>query len=197
MQVLRITLTTLLVICAVIVTALVARRELIVARTPDQPLAPDLILSDSLWQVISEYQTASGPRSAPVKLVEFYDYECPFCGDFQPVLDTIRAKYPDEVTVIYRHYPLSYHTGAYDAAIAAECAEKQGAFKALHNLLFAHQTQLSGSVNWGSLARKAGIPDAMRFRSCIAEKLPTPKIDADTMAAHLLGVEGIPTLVIL
>ena len=84
-----------------------------------------MILSDSLWQVISEYQTASGPRSAPVKLVEFYDYECPFCGDFQPVLDTIRAKYPDEVTVIYRHYPLSYHTGAYDAAIAAECAKSR------------------------------------------------------------------------
>ena len=156
MRALGIVLTTVLVACALLVSALVVRRALLLRQDASPQLVPEAehILPDSLWRAVSEYRTALGPRSAPVRLVEFYDYECPFCLALHPVLDTIRARYPEDVTVIFRHFPMAYHQEAYNAALAAECAQEQGAFKALHDVLFAHQKLLSAtSVNWASLAR--------------------------------------------
>ena len=107
MQTLRIVSTAVLVSCAVLVSALVVRREILLQQKPPSQLVTEAerFLTDSLWKAISEYQTALGPRSAPVRLVEFYDFECPFCLALYPVLDTIRARYPDKVTRIFRHFP--------------------------------------------------------------------------------------------
>ena len=193
MHVLRITLTTVLIVCAVIITALVIRRELFLSHTPDRQ--PGLVLPDSLWQVVSVYHTASGPRSAPVKLVEFYDYECPSCRRFHPVLDFIHTKYPEEVSLIYRHFPMNYHAGAYHAAIAAECAGEQGTFKAYHDLLFANQDQLSDStMNWTALAQIAGMPNIDQFQTCVTDTRTRHKVNADTALVHVLGISSIPTL---
>ena len=194
MQTFRLVLTTVLVVCAVIVTALVVRRELLLGRMNDRQ--PDQVIADSLWQKISEYDIALGSRSARVKMVEFYDYECPYCLRFHPVLDSILAKYPNDVTLIYRHYPVEYHTGAYQAAIAAECAEEQGVFKAFHDVLFVNQPQLSGTVNWDSLAQSAGMPYKDHFLACVSEAKSSPKVNADTALAGELGVDAIPTLIV-
>ena len=164
------------------------------SRTPDRQ--PEQVIADSMWQKVSAYHTALGPRSARVKVVEFYDYECPFCLRLHPVLDSIRAKYPNDVALVYRHYPVGYHTGAYQAAIAAECAEEQGVFKATHDVLFANQSLLSGTVNWDSLAQMAGIPDRDRFLACLSEERSSPKVDADTTLASELGLDGIPTVIV-
>lgn len=199
MRAIRIVLTIVLVACALFVSALVVRQELLFRPNSLLQSVPEaeLILPDSLWEAISEYQTALGARSAPVRLVEFYDYECPFCLALHPVLDSIQAKYPEDVTLIFRHFPMPYHQGAYRAALAAECAHEQGAFKALHDVLFAHQKLLSTtSVNWGSLASDAGISDVKGFQRCVMEAHTAHRVHTDTLLANQLDIDGIPTVFI-
>ena len=195
MQIFKVAVTTVLVICAIIMTALVIRHELFLDRVPDRQ--SNQVLSDSLWRSVSEHETASGSRTAPVKLVEFYDYECPFCRRFHPVLDSIRAKYREDVSLIYRHFPLDYHTGAYPAAIAVECAGEQGYFEAYHDLLFTTQAQLADSaMNWAALAQTADVPNMDQFQACVAEARTRHRIAADTALARLLGITGTPTLIV-
>lgn len=200
MKAIRIVLTIVLVACALFVSALVVRQELLFRpTTPFQQPVPEAeqVLPDSLWEAISEYQTALGPRSAPVRLVEFYDYECPFCLALHPVLDSIRTRYPDDVALIFRHFPLSYHPGAYTAALAAECAHEQSDFKALHDVLFAHQKLLSTtSVNWTLLASDAGISDVKGFHTCVTKRHTAHRVHTDTLLAHQVGIDGIPTVVV-
>lgn len=180
--------------CAVIVTILVIRRELS-SNQLDNSL-PTQILSDSLWQMVSESTTAAKLRSGGVTIVKFYDYQCSFCKEFQPVLDAIRIRYPEKITVIYRHYPLTYHSGAYTAAIAAECAKEQGVFETFHNILYVYQAQLSGDVEWNLLAQEADVPNRDVFHTCMTKRRPALKIDADTTMASVLNIEGVPTVIL-
>lgn len=83
---------------------------------------------------------ATGSATPKVTIVEFSDFQCPYCKDAEPVVESVMAKYPNEVRLIYRHYPLiQAHQFAMDAAVAAEAAGKQGAFWQYHNLLFKNQ----------------------------------------------------------
>lgn len=196
-QFLKVPLTTALVICAVVVTALVVRRELFLNRQQIAVQSPDYVLNDSLWKRVSAYETTYGPRSARARVVEFFDYECPYCKHLHPVLDSIRARYPQDVSLTYRHFPLDYHPAADRAAIAAECAGEQGLFKAYHDILFENQAQLSNStMSWTALAHDAGVPNMERFQTCVTDERTRHKVDADAVLAGVLGIDGIPTLIV-
>lgn len=94
---------------------------------------------------------ATGSASPKVTIVEFSDFQCPYCGDAEPVIKSVLAKYLEDVRFIYRHYPLiQAHQFAMDAAIAAEAAGKQGKFWQFHDILFENQP---GSTNPDSFKR--------------------------------------------
>ncbi|MCY4158783.1 MAG: thioredoxin domain-containing protein [Bacteroidetes bacterium] len=199
MRILKTIVSTALILSALIVTFLVVEQEFFRNNNNSnlhKNISPDVVLPDTLWQIVSASRIGSGMPSAPVKIVEFYDYECSFCAEMQHVLNKLHIRYPDKISIWYRHYPLPHHTGAYMAAISAECASDQGAFDAFHELLFTYQSQLSGSLNWQDLADKAQIQDKDSFVNCIMEEQPAYRIMKDTEIADILNLQGVPTLVI-
>ncbi len=137
-----------------------------------------------------------GLATAPVTIIEFADLECPVCRQFTiGALAYIRAKYPTDVQVVFRHWPLSYHHFAYPAARAAECAAAQGRFDAFQQLVHAKQDSL-GLKAFGDFAREAEVPDARAFATCNAQTGPVAAVEADINVAKAVGGRGTPTIVI-
>lgn len=193
----------LLVVCAVALTV-----RSFVGRTPAEPLprpgvgvvgTPEGSL-DSVrlenWPEIVGNGHRMGPSGAPVTIVEFGDFECPACRAFhQRVLEPVRALYPTQVALVFRHWPLPYHRFATPAARAAECAASQGRFHAMHDLLYQFQDSL-GLKPFESYARDAGVGDLEAFEDCVHDTSPMPAVDRDTLAVMRLGGQGTPTVVV-
>ena len=104
---------------------------------------------------------------ALVTLVLFSDFECPFCSRANQPIEAVLGKYPRDVRVVFKHLPLSFHPRAEPAAIAAECARRQGKFWAFHDTLFDHQKDLDDGDLEG-YAKKVGL-DMAAYESCIAD----------------------------
>ena len=132
-----------------------------------------------------------GPRDAPVTVVEYGDFECPFCGQAEPVLRELLREFGD-VRYVWRHLPLNdVHPNTQLAAEAAEAAAEQGAFWEMHDLLLAHQDALG----WRSLidyAERLGL-DLERFTTDLREHVGAVKVAEDVDSADLSGVSGTPT----
>jgi protein-disulfide isomerase len=135
-----------------------------------------------------------GPEGAKVTIVEFTDYECPYCARYY--LDTLRpllADYGDRVKYVVRNLPLSeIHPQAMKAAEAAECAADQDAFWPYHDLLFERQAAF-GAANLRQYAAEIGL-DADVFDECLSSGRKAEPILADREAAVSYGVTGTPTL---
>ncbi|HEU4990864.1 MAG TPA: thioredoxin domain-containing protein [Gemmatimonadaceae bacterium] len=137
-----------------------------------------------------------GVASAPIKAIEFSDFQCPFCARFSAVLDSFRTEHHDSIGVIYRNFPLStIHPMAFAAAMAAECAGAQGRFAPMAHVLFAHQRDF-GIVGWMAFANLAGIRDSTGFRRCVRDSSFASTIDRDIKAGVAAGVVGTPNLIL-
>jgi uncharacterized membrane protein/predicted DsbA family dithiol-disulfide isomerase len=134
----------------------------------------------------------TGPAGAPVQLVVFSDFECSFCRQFKPVLNRIRERYPREVLMAFRHYPIESHTRAFPAAVAAECAAEQGKFWEYHDLLFAEGGDL-GDAKLLSLASGLGLDEA-RFSACLKSAAPAKKVEASRQDANLRRLDEVPAV---
>jgi protein-disulfide isomerase len=135
-----------------------------------------------------------GPADAPVTIVEFSDFQCPYCGRAAPVAKSLVDRYPDQVRLVYRHMPLDFHAQARDAASAAICADRQGQFWEFHDLLFENQqnlhvTQLRQYADELSL-------DSAALERCMSDPETTALIDVDARDARELGVTGTPAFFI-
>jgi len=137
-----------------------------------------------------------GSPDAPVKIVEFSDFQCPFCKNWNDAtLQPLRDKYGDKIVLYYRHYPLTtIHPEAMNGAVAAECANAQGKFWAMHDELFSTQSLISVD-NSKSLAESLGL-DAQKFDDCMASNPGGANIQADIADADAYGVTGTPTFFI-
>jgi protein-disulfide isomerase len=179
-------------LCVVVITVAIVRREFFTP-PPRRAEGPRTIAE---WRSYATLGSASGPVDAPLLIVEFADFQCPACGQFERSLQTLRRKYPGQVRTVYRHYPLmSIHPHAYDAALAAECAGQQGKFEAYHDTLFRSQDSI-GLLTWGDFARRAGVPDTSRFAVCIRDSIPGRRIRLDIAAGEQLGIRGTPTILV-
>jgi len=147
------------------------------------------------WGAYSASGHRAGPDSAPVVIVEFADFQCPYCRDLAARLDTIRDEFPREVAVIFRHHPIRSHPHALAAARASECAAEQGRFWPLHDALYREQPRI-GVAPWSEFAVAAGVPDTARFQDCVTSDAPNPALRLDTVASRQLGVTSTPTLLI-
>ena len=137
-----------------------------------------------------------GPADAPVTIIEFADFECPVCRTFTlGPLQAIRDKYPTQVAVVFRHWPLRYHRFAYASARAAECAGRQGKFEQFHDMIYLKQDSI-GLKPFEDYAREVGVQDLPAFNSCNTATSPIPSVEADKVAATSVGGSGTPTILI-
>jgi protein-disulfide isomerase len=136
-----------------------------------------------------------GAARAPVTIVEFSDFECPFCRRVQPTLQQILTRYADKVRLVYRDFPIdSAHARARPAAEAARCADDQGKFWPYHDRLYAAGTDLS-SDQLRALAREVGV-DMAAFEACIAARTHREEIEKDVDEGVRFGVTRTPTFFI-
>jgi protein-disulfide isomerase len=134
-----------------------------------------------------------GPADAPVTIIEFSDYECPFCKRAEPTVEQVVAAYPDKVRLVYRHYPLPFHKNARPAAEAAACANAQGKFWEYHAKVFEAE-----SLDEASLKKVAGEAslDQAKFDACLANKEQAAAVEKDIADASAVGVRGTPAFFI-
>jgi len=134
-----------------------------------------------------------GPDNAAVKVVEFSDFQCPFCGRFFGVLKQVEQNFGEQIQLIYRQYPLpSLHPNAQKAAEASLCAQEQGKFWELHDLMFQEQDKLTVR----ELKEKAGRlgMDQKEFDSCLDTGRYVERVQEDQKEGVRAGVTGTPAL---
>jgi Na+/H+ antiporter NhaA len=133
-----------------------------------------------------------GPADAPVTIVEYADFECPYCGRAEPALRELLAEFGDDIQYVFRHLPLSdVHPRAQLAAEASEAAAKQGRFWEMHDLLFAHQDELR-PPDLLEYASELGL-DRARIERELRRNEHAARIARDTESAELSNVSGTPT----
>lgn len=172
----------------------------VVAQAPSAPLpsadpnaAPPALPSKPVKEVGAE-DHVRGNKNAKVTLIEYSDYECPFCKRHEPSMVQALKDFPNDVRVVYRHYPLtSIHQHAQKSAEAAECAAKLGgndAFWKLHDKLFEVSPALdaAGLVN---AAKAVGLNEA-NFKKCLDSGEMAGRVDSDVASGNDSGVEGTP-----
>lgn len=128
--------------------------------------------------------------SAKVVLVEYSDFECPFCERHHPSMQQLLDEFGDDVVWVYRHFPLSFHPDARPAALASECADEQGKFWEYGDALFANQDKL-GDDYYVELAGTLGL-NVNQFTTCYDSEKYADKIDADYATGMTAGVNGTP-----
>lgn len=132
-----------------------------------------------------------GPVDARVTIVEFSDFECPYCSRMAEPVRELLDEYPGQVRLVYRHFPLEMHPQAFAAAEASACAEEQGRFWEYHDLIFANQQDLSAE-RFSEIASSAGV-DADEFTTCMEEGRYRDRVGADRAAGFQAGVQGTPS----
>lgn len=137
-----------------------------------------------------------GPENAPITIIEYSDYQCPFCKRWHDqVFYQLMAEYPDQIRFIYRDFPLmSIHPGALPAAEAANCAAEQDAYFDYHEALFSNQYNMD---NTGLLQYAADLGlDTEAFRACLSSQRYRQEVLADLQYGMSIGVQSTPTFLI-
>jgi protein-disulfide isomerase len=137
---------------------------------------------------------AKGPTSAPIELIEFSDFQCPFCQRANPTVDQVLQTYGDRIHFVYRHFPLANHPNAHPAAEASQCAAEQGKFWPYHDKLFANPSKLS-DADLKAHAAEIGA-DTAKFNACVDSHKYRSLVDADARAGEEAGVNGTPAFFI-
>jgi protein-disulfide isomerase len=135
-----------------------------------------------------------GPKTAKVTIVEWSDFQCPFCSRVEPTIKQIEEKYGNDVRVVWRNQPLPFHPNAKPAAIAAMAAGEQGKFWEFHDKLFANQAQLSPQ-SYEKWAEELGL-NMSKFKADVASNKFDARIAAESAAGTAVGANGTPAFFI-
>lgn len=135
-----------------------------------------------------------GPTDAKVTIVEFSDFQCPFCSRAEEAMEQVKTAYAGKVRVVFRHFPLSFHDKAAKAAEAGACAQEQGKFWEMHKQLFANQSALDVQ-QLKDHAKAIGL-DTAKFNDCLDSGRTKGQVDADMAAGQKAGVNGTPAFFI-
>ena len=133
---------------------------------------------------------SKGPASAKITIIEFSDFQCPFCKRGKDTMDEIVKKYPNDVKLVFKHLPLAFHDKAEPAARASLSAGKQGKFWEMHDALFDNQAQLSAEF-FLEQAKKLGL-DVEKFKTDMEASDVTEQIKKDKEIADKNGISGTP-----
>jgi len=150
----------------------------------EQPAAPQ---SPGIELPVGQY--TRGDAAAPVTIIEFADYECPFCAQEEPILERLLRDYGSRVRLAYHDYPV--HPNATKLAEAARCAGEQGGFWAMHDFLFKHAATLDVGM-LGQYGSALGL-DGEALDACVSSGRYREAIEEDAALAKAAGVSGTPT----
>jgi len=141
---------------------------------------------------VADDDHVKGPASAKATLIVYSDFECPYCLSHKATIDQIIEEYGNDVQVVFRHYPLSFHPNAEKAAEASECAAEQGKFWEMHDKIFAANEAGTMSVDkWKADAKSLGL-NTKKFNECLDSGKYASEISAEEQAGLDAGVEGTP-----
>lgn len=186
--------TAILITCAILTTGIVAKRELF-AQPSNSELGNRQPVFVKNWESLEKEGIRIGPASARVRLTEFSDFECPFCGTLHNDIASLLLRYPGQISLTYIHFPLPMHRFARLAARAAECGDEQGKFVPMYDSLFKEQ-DLFGIKTWSDYASEAGVPNLSKFDSCMKETAPLPRIETGVALGKKMDIQFTPTLII-
>ncbi len=153
-----------------------------------------VLMQPTRYDVTTDDDAAKGPAKAAVTIVEFSDYQCPFCSRAESTVTEVLKKYGDKIRFAYRDYPLAMHPNAEAAAEASECAKEQGKFWEMHNAMFANQQKLS-PPDLVETAAGLGI-DKDKFKACLDSGKKKEEVQKDFQDGQKVGVTGTPTFFI-
>jgi protein-disulfide isomerase len=187
-------ITAIFLVCALGTTVAIIHREFFASRAGrTQAEQKPIFLKD--WRVDLPRGIRMGSADASVQLLEFSDFECPFCASLHKDLKTLRTRYPTQVALTFMHFPLPMHRFAIPAARVAECAGDQGRFEAMYDRLFDEQDSL-GLKPWSEFASEAGVADSAAFEACIKRTDPIPRVVDGKALGNEWDVHSTPTVVI-
>jgi protein-disulfide isomerase len=179
---------------ALVVIAREARRpDAASASVPPGRLTSPVRIAD--WDSVLAVGIHTGPEAAPMTVVEFGDFECPYCRQFHGAVKSAIAARPGMIRFVYVHLPLPMHRFAAPAARASECAEARGRFLEFADVVFAKQDSL-GMKSWESYAREAKIPEPAAIEACALDSRSTLRVDEGLRIAKKLGISSTPTVVV-
>ena len=166
---------------------------LLMAAAQAPPINPSIFQEPQRTEVATAGYPTRGPATAPVTIVEFSDFECPFCGRLFPTLKAVEKNYPSQVRIVYRQYPLRrIHPLAQKAAEASLCAGEQGRFWEMHDSLFGDQEHLTvDALKARAVALKL---DTAAFNACLDSGKEAAAIDKDIEEGAKAGVTGTPAM---
>jgi protein-disulfide isomerase len=146
-------------------------------------------------EVSTDGDPSFGPEDAPITIIEFSDYQCPYCESwYQQTFKQLLNAYPDQIRFVYRDLPLPMHPEAIPAAEAANCAGEQGAYWNFHDALFSGQYGLSRSA-YEQYAADLGL-DTATFTACLDDHRYQDEVNLDAADAARFGLTGTPSFVI-
>ena len=140
---------------------------------------------------VAGYGPPLGDEKAPIALVEYSDFTCPFCQQLRPALEAFVAAHPGRVKLFFKPFPIESHPGALDAAIAGEWGRQQGAFWKMHDALF--DLPGHGLDSMAATAEALGL-DASDLRDAVTSRRLEPQVRASQTEAEVAGVRSTPTL---
>jgi protein-disulfide isomerase len=155
---------------------------------------PKILLEPERTQVSEAGAPAKGPKNAPVTIIEFSDFQCPFCARVEPALQEMLKTYGDKVRLVYRQFPLGFHANAQKAGEASLCANDQGKFWEMHDAIFADQHAL-GVDKLKATAARLGL-NTDQFDKCLDSGKYKAQVQKDVADGVAAGVQGTPTLFI-
>lgn len=178
-------------------TVLAAGNNNVVAAAPS-PAAPSAPTAPSApVKPVSDSDHIIGSKNAKVTLIEYSDFECPFCKRHFDTVEQALKDFPKDVRLVYRHYPLSFHANAQKEAEASECAAKLGgndAFWKMHDKIFTLTTSNGTGFaldKLGTTAKEIGL-DQTKFQKCLDSGEMAARVAADTATGNDSGVQGTP-----
>jgi protein-disulfide isomerase len=149
-----------------------------------------ILLEPKRVVVNSSGHPSLGAKDAPVTIVEFTDFQCPFCKATQATIKQLRDKYGDKIRLVHMDYPLPFHSHSMDSAKAARCANDQGKFWEYRDSLFANQANLA-PADLKATAKTLKLNTA-QFDVCFDKAKYEAQIKADQAAGEKVGVDGTP-----
>jgi protein-disulfide isomerase len=145
-------------------------------------------------QLVAGNPASWGPADAKVTVVEFSDFQCPYCTKAAEMEQKLKEKYSDKVRFVFRHFPLPFHKEAFPASAAAIEAQRQGKFWEMHDKLFANQAAI-GRADLEKYAGEIGL-DVERVKMALDTNAHDAQVTADIELGKAVGVQGTPTLFI-
>ncbi len=146
------------------------------------------------WRELAELGHRMGPDNAEVTVLYFGDYECPYCAKADLDLGALREEFPENLAVVFLHFPLATHPRSHALARMAECGAHQDSFEAVHSLLF--PTDELAEMDPDRVARDAQVPRVDQFLDCAAGDEELPGIEEDKSIGEELGIRSTPRFIL-